>query len=285
MSKFWRIIINGVEFSPDDACISIFDRGFQFGDGLFETLPVVDGEAVMLDRHMARLCAGCETLGIPLDACIDAIINAIRQIAVNVPRAALKVIVSRGQTTRGYACPADISLNWVVSLSEFPQWPTVYQLTGINICFCKTPASRNVALAGLKHLNRLENVLARRELTSDEQEGLLLDETGCVVEGVMSNIFVVRNGIMITPDLTHSGVCGIMRDYLLELAKSLALTVRTERLPAAELATVDELFVCNSLIGIWPIKKIKHVGKYKKGPITEKIQQALVSAHPFLADV
>ncbi len=284
MSHSLRIIINGVEYSSADACISVFDRGFQFGDGLFETIPVRNGEAIFLVRHLARLEKGCQALGIPMDFHAGRLQQSISRLIGARERGVLKIIITRGESARGYACPEDIAPNWVLSLSDSPAWPRELFEQGVETRLCRTQASRNRSLAGIKHLNRLENVLARRELGADEQEGLLLDDNDCIVEGTMTNLFAVKNGVLMTPDLTHSGVCGIMRDYLLELAEELALPVRVEQIPASELAQFDELFVCNSLIGIWPIKKINHVAKYKKGPVTEKLQQVLLEKQAFLAD-
>ena len=285
MSSLGRVVINGVEYSPDEAVVSAFDRGLQFGDGLFETLAVRDGNALLAERHYQRLQKGCLSLGIDTGDSFDAIRDAAERVQSDVAKGVLKIIVTRGSSGRGYAVDEGLPPTWMVSLSEYPDWPAAFAKQGVNLRICKTPAGRNRALAGIKHLNRLENVLARAELAPDEQEGLLVDENGDVIEGSMSNLFAVGDGVLATPDLTCSGVCGIMRGALLETAAELSITTEVRQMPASGLAHWDELFLCNSLIGIWPIKQIKHVGKYTTGPITRKLQQALREAKIAVVDV
>ena len=285
MSGRTRIIINDVEYPPDEAVVSAFDRGLQFGDGLFETLAVRNGEALLAQRHFQRLQAGASRLGIGLVGVIDAIRAAVRRLQRDVSSGVLKIIVTRGSSRRGYAHDGELSPGWQVSLSRFPDWPPTHARQGVKVRICQTPASRNRALAGIKHLNRLENVLARAELAADEQEGLLVDEFGHVIEGSMSNLFAVADGMLVTPDLTHSGVCGIMRDVLLETAAELSIATQVRQIAAGELAHWDELFLCNSLIGLWPIKQIKHVRTYKKTAIAKQLQQALHEAKTVVVDV
>ena len=143
---------------------------------------------------------------------------------------------------------------------------------------CATRLCHNPLLAGIKHLNRLEQVLARREWDEPSiGEGLLLDVDGRLVEGTMSNLFLVRGQMLLTPDLRRCGIAGIMRSIILEQAERQSLAAEIRSLEAADLQAADEVFLCNSLIGIWPVIAVDD-RTYRKGPVTTRLQQLLEAA-------
>jgi len=263
------ILING----ESRGHIEISDRGFQYGDGLFETIEVRDGQAVFLERHLERLKSGCHRLYIPFPGAQLLSLEA-KELCRRWPsaRAVLKIIVTRGTGGRGYRQPAAIQPTRVLSLHPYPDYPKIYSEQGIVARFCTTRLGLNPALAGIKHLNRLEQVMARAEWDDpDIQEGLMLDVNDHVIEGTMTNLFYIKNNSLYTAALTQTGVAGIMRGIIMMLSTNRALQVIEHTFTKDELLSADELFVCNSIIGIWPIKQID-ARHFSIGPITQNIQ-------------
>jgi len=263
------ILINGE--SKD--YIEISDRGFQYGDGLFETIEVRDGQAVFFERHLERLKSSCQRLYIPFP---DAQLLSLetKRLCRQWPsaRAVLKIIVTRGTGGRGYRQPDAIQPTRVLSLHPYPDYPEIYAEQGIMARFCKTKLGLNPALAGIKHLNRLEQVLARAEWDDPViQEGLMLDVNDHVIEGTMTNLFYIKNSNLYTATLTQAGVAGIMRGIIMLLSADHGISVIEHTFSKDELLSADEVFVCNSIIGIWPIKKIDSTN-FSIGPITKRIQ-------------
>src|SRR5690606_29721918 len=216
------MLING----QTETAVPATDRGLQYGDGLFETLAVRAGEPRHLARHMARLRAGCARLALGFDA-FDTLQQEIIQLAADQPRAVIKVLVTRGSGARGYRPPAHPACTRIVSRHPWPDYPAHWQQQGIRLRLCALRLGLNPALAGLKHLNRLENILARAEWNdADSPEGVLCDTAGRVIGGTMSNLFLVRNGVLLTPRLEQAGVAGITRQRVLETAARLGLPAR-----------------------------------------------------------
>ena len=259
------ILVNGIPQTH----IEIGDRGFQYGDGLFETLTVHDGKAVFLQQHLDRLTTGCQRLHIPAPD-LDALRAEINQLCQSVKSAVLKIIVTRGSGGRGYRQPDDIQTTRVLSLHPFPNYPDSYAQQGITARFCTTRLGLSPTLAGLKHLNRLEQVLARAEWNDEKiQEGIMLDINNQVIEGTMSNLFYSKNNQLYTAELTQSGIAGIIRGMIMNHE-----SVIEHRFDSAELFTADELFVCNSVIGLWPIRQLDQY-TFKVGHKTQHLQNWL----------
>jgi len=236
--------------------IEVSDRGFQYGDGLFETIAVINGKPVYLDRHLERLHAGCRRLYIPFPG-HELLTFEAKKLSQQSSNAVLKLILTRGSGGRGYRQPDVIQTTRVLSTHPFPDYPDHYIEQGILARFCDIRLGLNPALAGLKHLNRLEQVLARAEWTDPEiQEGIVLDMNEHVIEGTMTNLFYVKKGDLYTPSLSLSGVAGIVRGIIIALSPDLGISVVEHVFTKNELLSADEIFVCNSIIGIWPVKQI-----------------------------
>ncbi len=265
------ILINGQQQEH----ISARDRGLHYGDGLFETIAVNEGRALAWDRHIARLQSGCYRLGIE---CPDSRLlqHEAALVCVAGGRHVLKLIISRGQGGRGYGPPRDDSQTTrILSLYDWPEYPSEFEREGIEAAVCDMRLGCNPALAGLKHLNRLEQVLLRKELsTSGLAEAIVLDVNDNVIEGSMSNVFLVQGGTLSTPDLGASGVEGVIRGAILELAGSIGLECEIRSHSLDEVFQADEVFFCNSIAGIWPVSRICQKN-YKKGPLTGQLQQLL----------
>lgn len=266
-------LVNGV---PGES-ISVHDRGFQYGDGLFETLSVVNGSPLLWDRHMQRLLRGAARLDIhaPSESLLR---QEAEQVCRSAGRGVLKIILTRGVSGRGYAPDEQGQPTRTVSLSPWPDYPAGAHTHGVAAQFCRTMISRNQATAGIKHLNRIEQVLARAELEQDCREGLMCDEFGRVIEGTMTNLFIVSRDSLLTPDLSHSGVEGIMRGLVLERAVELSLETRVMEIDKSDILQADEVFLTNSLIGLWPVRRIE-AKQYPLGRITQRIQEAIVDAY------
>lgn len=266
------MLING---QPGES-VSALDRGFQYGDGIFETLAVSGGEPLLWERHMRRLYHGASTLGIPAPD-EELLRREAGQVCHGADRGVLKIFLTRGVSGRGYAPAANAVPTRAVGLLPWPDYPDARRTHGVAVQFCHTLVTRHNVLAGLKHLNRLEQILARMELEEDSAEGLMRDEAGHVIEGTMSNLFIVSGGALWTPDLERSGVAGVMRGLVLERAAASGLDCRTVTLAREDVLNADEIFLTNSLIGIWPVRRIE-TREYPVGGITRRIQEFIRDA-------
>ena len=254
-------------------CIDVSDRGFHYGDGLFETIEILHGKPLFLDLHLSRLSVGCKRLLIPMPD-YALLQREATKLANQSKHAVLKLIVTRGVGGRGYRQPEEIKPTRLFSLHPYPVYSESFQLEGVTVRFCQNRLGLNPALAGIKHLNRLEQVLARAEWhNSDIQEGLMQDVRGHVIEGTMSNVFYAKDQCLYTPLIEQSGVAGIVRAIIMDLAKQLSIEVIEKNILSDELLQADEMFVTNSIIGIWPVKKLDHQ-VVNAGPITQKLQHA-----------
>jgi 4-amino-4-deoxychorismate lyase len=232
------------------------DRGLAYSDGLFETMAMDGGEIRWLDAHLERLHSGCSRLGIP---CPDAplLLAELGQLAPRTGRCVAKFIVTRGSSARGYRPPDDPTPTRIVGVTAWPNYPSERYRDGISLGVCHTPIGESPALAGLKHLGRLEQVLAQAELKSTRHvEGLMSTDAGHVIGGTMSNLFCVEDGVLRTPRLDRAGVRGIMRAIVMQRAAAAGVPVEETDLTITRVTGADEVFVTNAVFGIWPVRKI-----------------------------
>ena len=250
------------------------DRGLQYGDGVFETLAVRDGQPRHWGAHMQRLSEGCRRLGIARPE-IGVLAGDCERLCRGVGTGVLKIIVTRGSGGRGYKIDAAAPARRILSLHAWPDYPASHYRQGVKTRLCRTPLAAHPLLAGIKHLNRLENVLARAEWDEEDiAEGLMSDTQGNLVEGTMSNLFMVLEGRLFTPDLHGRGIAGITRARILGAAAELGIEWQLSTWNSAELQYADELFVCNSIIGIWPLRAVDD-WQYQVGPVTRRLMHHL----------
>jgi len=266
--------ING---KPADK-ISCGDRGLAYGDGLFETIAVVGGRPQLWNWHIERLLEGCRRLRLPPPDTALLWEESTRLCQeLDGSSGVLKLTYTRGTGGRGYAPPGNTTPTRILALSAWPQWPASRWEEGVALFLCQTRLAEQPQLAGLKHLNRLEQVLARAEWDDPQwAEGLVRDPSGGPVEGVSSNLFAVVHGRLITPPLDRCGVAGVMRRNIMQLADKLGVPAEVRALSLPVLRTVDEVFMSNSLAGIWPVRALSDRTTWTApGPVTRRLQSAL----------
>jgi 4-amino-4-deoxychorismate lyase len=271
--------------------ISIRDRGLLYGDGVFRTLLVSNGQPQHWPLHYCKLQQDCAVLGI---ACpdFDSLAAELSGLSDAHPDAVLKLIVTRGLSARGYApvpsghaltikslmsspltpgslphagekdvvsqrkSPVYAMPTHIWDVAPLPECPESYALQGVTLHLCELRLGHQPRLAGIKHLNRLENVLAAAEVAdAGAAEGLLLDSDDHVIEGVRSNVFLISNGRVITPDLSRCGVAGVQRDRVIAYAGQQGMRIEVRDVELNELLSADEVFLTNSVFGLWSVSR------------------------------
>jgi len=257
----------------DTDLIAADDRGLLYGDGLFETIAVRDGVPQLWSPHMMRLDRDCARLGITPPA-QELLQSEAQALCAASGRAVLKIIITRGSGGRGYRPSSQNIPRRILSLHPWPDYPAQFWQQGVVVRLCDTRLGENPRLAGIKHLNRLEQVLARAEWDDAAiAEGLMLDSDDNLIEGTMSNVFLVRDGRLQTPALERCGVAGVMRGHVAAQAAQAGIPCEVLRLGVDDVQAADEVFVCNSVIGIWPVRRFL-AREFVPGPLTRRLQQA-----------
>ena len=265
-----KTLINGQE----SGFIDITDRGLQFGDGVFETLRVHEGKPIWWQQHIDRLLDGCRRLQFSIIPDVEILRLEADKLLADCPSGTLKIIITRGNSTSGYAAPADTMPNRVLIMTSGIRHQTKSE-QGVILGICKQRITGCQQLSGIKHLNRLEQVLARMECQAEGwDEGLMLDNDDRVIEGSMSNLFVCQQGRLLTPRLEQNGIEGICRGRIILLAEKNGINVEQCDLGLHDLLNSDELFLSNSLIGIWPVARFDDK-QYQPGPNTRLLQDKL----------
>lgn len=244
-------LING----QADPGISPLDRGLSYGDGVFRTLKARAGEPIWWADHYATLARDCAALAL---ACPEQkmLLNEVQTVAQGADRV-IKITLTRGEGARGYR-PLDlVSPTRIVAAAPLPDYAQ-QAAHGIRVRWCRLRLARQAELAGIKHLNRLQNVLARMEWNDPTiAEGLLCDDTCAVIGGTMTSLFVVRGNELLTPDLSLSGVNGVIRSRVLRVARLHRVKWRICRLETADILAADEVFLGNSIAGLWRIVRLE----------------------------
>lgn len=242
-------LLNGISIMPHDATIHADDRGLLYGDGLFESMSLRHGQVKFFNDHLQRLYTGMERLKIYAPE-ITLFRDELQQLIHGHRDGVVKLIVTRGRGERGYRATAGHELTRLWQLFE----PVVSAGDGIAVRWCNTRLARNPLLSGIKHLNRLEQVLAQSEWQdADIAEGLLMDTEGELISGTMSNVFMVINDVLVTPDLRYCGVLGVMRKNVLYLARDLHIETEERAVRPEELSAASEVFITNAIRGIRPV--------------------------------
>lgn len=249
----------------DAEMVSATDRGFTYGDGLFETVRVHHGNASLWHRHLSRLHDGCARLHLahPDEKRLHA---EVMRLCDGLDDAVVRITLSRGPGERGYALPAEPRQTIVVASSPLVLDRAAYE-QGIAIRLCDTRYGDQPLLAGMKHLNRLEQVLARAEWSdTSRSEGLMRDLSGNVISATAANLFVVLDGRFVTPPVDRCGVAGVARAEVMACRQ-----VRVEAVSLEQLVKADEVFLTSAVRGILPVRAF--AGRtWSPGPLTRALQ-------------
>jgi 4-amino-4-deoxychorismate lyase len=247
-----RILVDG----RDQGWIPVGDRGLHYGDGLFETIRIRDEKPCLWNRHWARLCLGAGRLGLPLPPA-ERLMGEARRAVAGLDEGILKLIITRGAGGRGYRPPSTPKPRRILlSYAGIPEDPSL-EVRGVSVRYCKTPASVNPHLAGIKHLNRLDAVLARHEWDDpDIAEGLMREEGGAIVGGTMTNLFLWDGIGLSTPLVNRSGIAGTVRGLVLELATRHGIPCVERSITADNVERAIGLFLTNARIGVWPVCRL-----------------------------
>jgi 4-amino-4-deoxychorismate lyase len=262
--------------------VSVFDRGLSFGDGLFETMRVSGAQIPLLHYHLERLFSGARRLRINVNqdevkTDIESALSLIKDQKETIWR--LKYIVTRGESNSGYTPnPRGVPTRIMQMHIYDAGFSRLLQQQGIKTCTCQWRLSEQPLLAGIKHLNRLDQVMAKQECSDrDSYEGLMLDQNGRYVEGTMSNVFAVTtDGKVITPRMDHAGVEGVMRKLVIdELCKN--NHIECYEADINRMDEFSEVFVTNALMGIVPVVAVDQIS-FEIGPVTRRLQQILTDS-------
>jgi 4-amino-4-deoxychorismate lyase len=265
------VLVNGIANQQ----VAPLDRAVHFGDGLFETIACRRGRPRFLSLHLERLELGCTRLGID-HGNPDDLRGEVLALAREVDSAIVKVLVTRGTAlARGYGVTGREKATRITFRYAWPHETPSGSQDGVRVRTAAMRLGENPALAGLKHCNRLEQVLARREWTDpDISEALLFSSSDRLVSGTMSNVFIVEGSRLRTPRVDLCGVAGVMRRVVLREAANAGISVQEDVLSAEDLRSADELFLTNARIGIWPVRALD--GRLiSPGPLTRRLQQLI----------
>jgi len=247
------ILVNGAATD----LLAATDRGLAYGDGVFRTFPVIGGHPQKWRWQLRKLAADCAALALPCPA-ESVLAEEVKQVSAAQAECIVKVIVTRGSGERGYAPPQDPVPTRIVMSGPRLRYPAEFSREGVRVRVCSTRLAAQARLAGVKHLNRLENVLARMEWSdSAVAEGLMLDAEGNVIGGTMANLFMADEKGLVTPSLAACGVAGVTRERVLGAAARHGVICRIEPLSLNRVLGARELMLVNSVIGVWPVRELE----------------------------
>ena len=274
------VYLDGRFVPREQALVSVFDHGFLYGDGIYETMRAYGGGIFLLKKHLARLKRSAHAISLKLPLSLDKISEALnKSLSVNELRDAyIRLHISRG--------PGDIGLDpvlcavptMVIVAKPFHEYPAAYYREGVSVAIVNIRRNHPLALApSIKGTNFLNNILAKIEaIKAGAYEGIMLNWEGYVAEGTISNIFMVKKGVLHTPHVSTGILEGVTRDLVLRLARRGKIPLRESKILPKNLLAADECFITNTTMEIMPVTTInkKHMGKGKPGTITMALQQA-----------
>ncbi len=257
--------------------LEVLDRAVQYGDGFFTTMLSAEGQLYNWSAHWRRLSESASRLGFPEMEEQSVLQQLAQALTGNERPVVVKVIVSRGLGGIGYQPPVEAKPRIIIQVSPHPLYKKTADMTEMHpamaVTLCKSVCAINPQLAGIKHLNRLENVLARAELIGTEfAEGIMLNARQQVISATQSNVFLIKGQQLVTPKLIDSGVEGTTRYQLRFLVESLGLEWIEREVALEEIRDADELFLSNAVRGIMPVKEFMNT-KFAVERVVE-IQQA-----------
>lgn len=266
-----KVILNGDLIAKEEAKISVDDRGFLLGDGLFETICVYNGKPLFFDRHWERLSHSLKQIYIPLPFTKEGLLANIHELSTANGAAegkfALRLTISRGVGSRGINIADDMLPTYLITITPYPAPKQ-------NISLRVSSVYRNAKcfLHQIKSLNYLDSIIARHEAKlHGYDEGLFLNTEGCVVEAPIANIFMIKNDEIITPALEDGIMPGVMRAVIIQIAKQMNMTVSERSVKLAEMEAADAVFLTNALVGILVVAKINESDIHNENKLVKRL--------------
>jgi len=272
------IYLNNRLVKNHEAKISVFDHGFLYGDGIYETLRAYNGVVFMLDEHIRRLQSSAEKIRLSINKSPEEIRSAIYRTlrASNLKNAIIRITVSRGKGRTGLdpdLCPIP---TFVIMAQRFHGYPDKYYKEGIKLIIANTRRNHRGAIdPSIKSLNFLNNILAKIEAKDRGAfEAIMLNIKGFLTEGTVSNLFFIKNNILYTPSPASGILEGITRRVIIDLAKEEGLEVREGLYRKDKLYTADEVFISNTSMEIMPVRKVDDQEFRVPGEITRFLHRS-----------
>ncbi|MCA9640064.1 MAG: aminotransferase class IV [Polyangiaceae bacterium] len=279
------VSIDGNIVAPADAKVSVFDRGFLYGDSVFETIRTYDGKPYALNEHLERLARSAERVAIDLPVTVGQLRGQVHAVvtASNNPESYIRLMVTRGSGELGLAPDLAVSPLVVILVTPLTPPPAAAYADGISVITHHTRRATDSTLAeGAKVGNYLASVLAMKEAKArGAAEALILDADGHVVEGATSNLFLFRHdakgsSVLVTPPESSGILAGITRAGVLEVARELGLRIEFEAPTLDDLVKADEVFISSSIRELLPVVRVddQTLGDARPGPLTKRLHEA-----------
>ena len=270
------IYLNNKIVSASDARVSVFDHGFLYGDGIYETMRSYDGVVFMLDEHIRRLHRSASLIGLRIPKNAAGIKAAIHETlkANSLKNAYIRLTVSRGPGPVGLDPELCKKPTFVIIANEFKEYPKAYYKNGIRLIISGTKRNLKEAVnPQIKSLNFLNNIIAKAEAKErGAHEALMLNANGYLTEGTISNIFFISNQILCTPSTNCGILDGITRKIILELAVKNRIKIKEGRFRKEALYNASEAFITNTTMEVMPVSRVDK-NKYKVGTITRLLHR------------
>jgi len=271
------VFLNGLFMPLDSARVSVVDRGFSYGDGLFETMRSYDGTVFRLSAHLERLYQSLDTIYLKLPMTVGEMKSAVCETLVKngQPDCMIRLTVSRGEQTSGFHIDPDAAPTLVIIVRSLETLPKEWYEQGIKISLYPNTAQKVGGLQrSIKSCNFLTNILIREKAhRQNSVEGILMDDLGRITEGTTSNVFIVKDGTLMTPAINENVLPGITRQAVLDIAPRLRIPVVQKSITAEDIYHAEEVFITNSRIEILPVRRAddRPIGKESPGPVTRRL--------------
>jgi branched-chain amino acid aminotransferase len=271
------VFLNGLFMPLDSARVSVVDRGFSYGDGLFETMRSYDGTIFRLNAHLERLYQSLDTIYLNIPMTVGEIKSAVCETLVKngQPDCMIRLTVSRGEQTSGFHVDPDAAPTLVIIVRSLEVLPKEWHERGIKISLYPNTAQKVGGLhRSIKSCNFLTNILIREKAhRQNSVEGILMDERGRITEGTTSNVFIVKDGTLMTPAINENVLAGITRQEVLDIAQRLKIPIAQRDISAENIYHAEEVFITNSRIEILPVQRVdgRTIGDTGPGPITRRL--------------
>ena len=274
------VYVNGHFVPKEEASVSVFDHGFLYGDGIYETLRAYHGKLFLQSKHLDRLKHSADAISLKLPLSLDKIGEALHE-TLNVNKlteAYVRIHLSRGRGEIGLDPALCHAPTMIIVAQPFKDYPVEFYENGVAVAVVATRRNHPLAISpGIKSTNFLNNILAKIEsLKTGAYEGIMLNWEGYVAEGTISNIFTVKQGVLYTPSLDTGILEGVTRDLVLHLARKARITTKEVKLKPHDLTSADECFITNTTVEVLPVTRVddKVIGSGKPGPVTIALREA-----------